>query len=243
MIRYLGALTIEVLLTASAWGQAPFVLRNDPPAIARKVVVDQVASASVLSASGTTLNFTNQSITAGLNDPALVVFVTQSTNVNVSGMTAVWDSGGTNQSMTQVSTLATANGQVWIFARLAPTSGNSLTLALSWTGTGQVFVSSFSLKNVLQTSVATAFLHATNGSGGTTPSIAVTSQANDLVASVWASLGTFSGTFSGTPVYSNNAGITWDGAASYDTGTASVTATAGATSTNWLGASIDVVHD
>lgn len=206
------------------------------------VTVDQVASAAVQSGSGTSLNFNNQTITGALSNSALVVFITQTTTTNLTGMTVTWDSGGTNQSMTQVSTFVGVNGQVWIFARLAPTSGNK-TLALSWTGTGQVFVSSFSLSGVNQTNIATAFANAASATGATSPSIAVTSQANDLVASAWSSLGNFSGTFSGTGIYSNNGGAVWDSAASYDPGAGSVTATAATSTNSWLGASIDIVHN
>lgn len=207
------------------------------------VALDQTASAAVLSASGTNLNFTNQTITGGLSNSALVVVITQTTSTNLTGMTLHWDSAGTNQLMAQVSNDTLANAQTWVFGLLAPTSGNK-TLALSWTGTGQVLVSSLSLKGVNQTNNATAFQHATNATGSSiTPIVVVTSQVNDLVVSAWASTGIFTGVFSGTAIYSNNGGSAWDGAGSYDVGSASVMATATTTSNTWLGASIDVVHN
>lgn len=206
------------------------------------VQVDQAASAAVLCASGTSCNFANQTITGALSNSALVVVITQSTTTNLTGMTVTWDSGGTNQSMTQVCQSAGVNDGVWIFGLLNPTSGNK-TLALSWTNTGQPFVDSISLKGVNQTNIATAFQHSVSNSGAaTSATVTVTSQANDLVVNDWSSQGNFSGVYSGTEIYHSNAGVNWDAASSYDLGAGTVNASATTTNATFRACGIDVVH-
>lgn len=236
MIRYLSALAIAALLTASAWGQAPFLLRNDPKGGA--VTVDRLSATAPQSPSGTSYNFTGQTITAGLINPALVVFVCQCTGIAVTGLTLTWDSGGTNQALTQLGTLGFGGNQGYIFGLLNPVAGNK-TLALSWAGTSQLIVGSFSVSH------AAAFRNANTASGtSTTAAVTVVSQANDLVSSVFATSQFFTGVFSGTQIYVQSGGATWNASASYDPGSASVTATSGINvSGSWLAVGVDIVHD
>lgn len=209
------------------------------------LAVQQQDVGAAANPSGTSANYTNLTISGGLSNSALVVTIVNGDNgAGVSGLSAVWDSGGTNQSMTQVATLTSVNFQSWIFGLLAPTAGNK-TLALSWTGSAQLLICAASLKNVKQTSVVTAFVNAaTNAANASTATNTVTSQTNDLVVSVWDTAAGFSGTFSGSQICVGNIGNVLTIGASSDSGAASVSPTAtmlGAN--NYSALSIDVVHN
>src|SRR5258706_16235331 len=99
-------------------------------------------------------------------------------------VTATWDSGGTNQVMTQVAH-ATATGlDAYIFGLLAPTTG-SHTLSVTWTNNADFGIGVIGLTGVTQTSVAAAFTNATTNTGtGTTASVTVPSSANSGVIGI-----------------------------------------------------------
>jgi len=101
------------------------------------------------------------------------------------GITATWDQGGTNQSMTLLgSQVSTASGYVYcFFGLLAPTSGNK-TLRVAWTGgqsTAQTGISGISFTNVNQASLSAAFPGFTTNSGtSVTASVDVPSAAGHI---------------------------------------------------------------
>src|SRR5882757_895390 len=109
------------------------------------VAIDVVGAADGTSNSTLITSFNSTAITVGTgSNRALVCVVT----VNVfsatqpTGLTAVWDSGSTNQSMSLIAsgTDQNTNGnnnKVYIFGLRNPTSGNK-TLAFSWTNSASI---------------------------------------------------------------------------------------------------------
>ena len=133
---------------------------------------------TVTSGSGvTTVTETAETVAAGTNTALGAVISWEGTT---SAITLQWDSAGTPQSMTQVSTISpatTAKAQIW--GLLAPTVGNKNLKAL-WTTARTVRLNSIVLDNVLQTSIATAFTNSNTGTGaGTKPTLTVTTSSGD----------------------------------------------------------------
>ncbi|MBZ5616228.1 MAG: hypothetical protein LAO23_19645 [Acidobacteriia bacterium] len=202
------------------------------------VTLDQIQSASQTFTGVTSFSFNNQTITAGLTNPALVVFLAQTNNTVVTGLTVTWDSGGTNQAMTQLAHLQLGIADGYLFGLLNPTAGNK-TLAASWTTASQFIVGSMSVSH------ASAFQNPTTNNGTSAlETVTIASQANDMVATVFASTQNQTGGFNGTQVFLNNGGNIWTCAGSRNPGAASVTATANiSVSAAWLAVAIDIVHD
>lgn len=118
----------------------------------------------------TSSSYTGITVGTGANRGLLVILNTQS-GTTPTGVTATWDSGGTNQAMTQVATQASTldSGFIKIFGLVAPTSGNK-TCLVSWTGSANFVVSAISFTGVNQISVGSAFPNTHNASGTTTTS-------------------------------------------------------------------------
>lgn len=246
-IRYaIASLIAFVMGVAVLHAQVPMTGagRGAPGATVAAVQAVDLGTAQTCAA-GTSCNYTNLTITAALPNSALAVFVVNTDGgAGISGLSATWDSGGTNQGMTSVGTLLSGSFQSFAFGRLSPTAGNK-TLALSWTGSATINVCAVSLKNVTQTSVAAAFTNATaNLLNGTTVTNTVTSQVNDLVISGWNSTSFFS-SFSGTQICLTGGGNVFVMSSSYDTGAASVAAqvTISGGANNIGALSLDVVHN
>lgn len=128
--------------------------------------------------SGTSTNYTGITIASGSN--SALVF-TMGFEQNVSGVSATWDSGGTNQVMTVVNSQQENTWPRWvyIFGLLAPTTGNK-TLAISWTTSSVGRMNGVAFDGVLQTSTAAAFTNAANGNGNAAnPSLVVTTSSGD----------------------------------------------------------------
>lgn len=129
-------------------------------------------------ASATSGTYTGITIASGSNS-ALVLTI--SFDQTISGLTATWDSGGTNQAMTVVNSQKENTWTRWIYilALLAPTTGN-LTLSLSWTTAANARLNCVAFDGVLQTSIAAAFTNAANDNNTTAnPSMAVTTSSGD----------------------------------------------------------------
>lgn len=187
---------------------------------------------------GTSANYTGATIAAG-TDRGLVATIC--TRQAITGLTMTWDSGGTNQSMTQ---LVSQKQDTWdeycyIFGLLAPTTG-ALTLAASWTGSAQVVIDVVCFNNVNQTNIATAFPDAndtTSSGNSANPSASITTASGDATVSALSN--------SGSVTAVNQTSIYFDlghGAAQYalSTGT-SDTHTYTMTSSNWGFAGVHVV--
>lgn len=140
---------------------------------------------------GTDTSHAYTGITVGTcTDCALVC--TMGFEQNVSGVSAVWDAVGANQTLTVVNSQKenTWNRYIYIFAVLNPATGNK-TLDVTWTTGSNGRVNCAQFDNVLQTSVAAAFVDAANANGNSAnPSQAVTTASGDAtVGALMASTG------------------------------------------------------
>lgn len=91
-----------------------------------------------------------------------------------SGTTAVWDSGGANQTMTLIKDAGNSNGNgcyVAVFGVIAPTTGSGLTFKISgWTGSLGVSIIGASFSGVNQTGGVTTWNHTSARTNGATSS-------------------------------------------------------------------------
>ena len=147
-----------------------------------QVVLDAVISAPATGSSIATLSTTNLTVGSGTNRALVVELLFEATTAPTS-ITVTWDSGGTNQAMTQIATKVdvstTLTAQLW--GLVAPTSG-AKTLKASWTNSAAAAMGAVSWTGVNQTGGATSFPKSTNANGSTSPAtVAVTSVTNNAV--------------------------------------------------------------
>jgi hypothetical protein len=155
------------------------------------------------------------------------------------GLTLTWDSGGTNQALTQVPNSLAADGGLTaiaaVYGLLAPTSGNK-NLVISWTGANEMHALAASFAGVDQTSIAVAFpngaSHVVSSAGASPCTVTINSATGDMViachAQNFSAFGAISGTTLGTDLVTGpNLGV----AANLDNGAPTVTMTAAFTGT------------
>lgn len=123
--------------------------------IAGVVAVDQPGTHQNSSSGVTSLNYTGQTISSGLNNPALVaILVNNANNAGFSAPSATWTAPGAGaQSMTLLNSdhsIGDTSIQVVVFGLASANagSGGAGTIAFSWTGSTQVTAGSISLYNV-----------------------------------------------------------------------------------------------
>lgn len=192
-------------------------------AVASPVALDATGTKAKSTTGLTTYDFTGMTVGTG---NALIVTVTYG-DVNVTGMTASWDNGGTPQSMT----LLASQDQVFnvgttaIFGLRSPTAGNK-TLRLNWTGSAQVFVDAISFTGVNVTSDATAFPVAGRTASvigpTTSPSLDVTSATNHMTVCATTNQGNNYSAATQTSMFIDNTGASINCAAAYASGAATV---------------------
>lgn len=185
------------------------------------VSVDAVGT-KLYQSTNTSASYTGITVGSGSNR-ALVVTLSWDQafpSVAPSSVTAVWDSGGTNQSMTSIINQTTAGTapQVTLFGLVAPTSGNK-TLLVSWTTSAPVWVDAISFTGVNQTGGATSFPNSTGAVNAAT--LNVTSATGNMVVNVGAGGGS-PGVITGTTIYSD-VQVQLFSYANYDNGAATVT--------------------
>lgn len=207
------------------------------------VTFDAKCTADSLSNSATTITNANLTVGSGSNR-ALVALLAFGAVTLPTGITVTWDSGGTNQAMTQITnaTAASSAGSTVLFGLLNPTSGTK-TLSASWTGASEVTLASVSFTLVDQTSIAVAFPHGNGATGSsTTPSVTITSATGNMtVASFQTNLGNINST-NGNNIFIDNNGTICDSAGNYITGAASVNLTASISlSGTWIAAGTDIL--
>lgn len=166
------------------------------------------------------------------------------------GLTAIWDSGGTNQPSTQVAGTVIADSGppcgAAMYGLIAPTSGNK-SLVLAWTGGGsfEVHACAISFTGVDQTSVAVAFPHgAHNNANGASPAtVTITSAAGNMVVACHAQNFSPYGVVSGTTLAKDDVtGPNLGVVSNYANGAASVAMTAAFTGTGpWSSIGCDVL--
>lgn len=186
------------------------------------VAVDSIVS-NVISDSVTSQNLTTLTVGAGANR-ALVAILTLQQSAPT-GVTVVWDSGGTNQSMTLIGTVSDTQvtAKQYMYGLVAPTSGNK-TLRASWTGTSDVTLAAGSFTGVNQTGSTTTFANFTSATGpdATTASANVTSATGNYAIGGWETFAAFD-TVSATQWFLDDVATNFSSAASYTTGSTTVT--------------------
>ena len=230
------------------------IARPNPPAIGAYefittggVTLDSVELSDCSSASvvGTT-GITCTDITVGANsNRALVCHVALSLQT-ASSQVITWDFGGTAQTMTTIvaANSGGATGRAALWQLIAPTTGNK-TLKFTWVGTSDVSVFCDSWYNVSQVGGTTSFPHSTSATGtGTTPSVTITSAANNATMDTSANPSPFLGTYtspSQTQDYVAGGLTALDSAGSRATGASTVTHTwAIANSEQWVSVGTDI---
>jgi hypothetical protein len=158
------------------------------------VAVDATSSASA-HGTGTSGTIATLTVGSGSNRGLVAIMVN---DVNPGTVTAIWDSGGTNQAMGQIGTteIDSVGGAVSVFGLVAPTSGTK-TLAFTTTNTvSDIYMDLMSFTGVDQTGGSTSFPNVTQTQGGLgTPSVTITSAIGNY---------TFSGISSFDNLSSNN---------------------------------------
>lgn len=198
------------------------------------VALDAKGSKLIGATQVSSINYTG--ITVGsVSDGALIATLTMGDAVGSSGWAATWDSGGTNQAMTLISSKVNGVASAVIFGLRNPTPGKK-TLALSWTGANYPSVCAISFSGVEQSSDANAFKNAISG---TSASLGVTSASGDMALAVAAASGSLT-TFNQTALYLDTTSNGADSAASYAAGASSVTFTIGGGSGSLALSGIDI---
>lgn len=146
------------------------------------VGVENTNSASDTSVGGvSSISIANALTITTANALAVVMAFPHSTSGPSGTITVTWDSGGTNQIMTQVHGLISSGAAVYIYGLLAPTTGTK-TLAVSWTGANSVNygLGLIGLTGVDQTAVTSSFRNFNDSIvSGLSDSINVSTSATD----------------------------------------------------------------
>ncbi len=196
-----------------------------------------------------TLTVSNLTVGSGSNR-ALILLLMFGVGSPPAGITATWDSGGTNQSMTIIPNTTTADNSVLagsgvLYGLLAPTSGNK-SLVVSWTGNQEAHACAISFTGVDQTSVAVAFPHGNTVVHTTITAspvaVAITSAVGNMVVAAETQNAAVFDSTNGTTIAISSGGPNLAIAANYDSGAASVTLSAAFSSTStWDATGCDVL--
>ncbi len=196
----------------------------DAGAAASSVSVNATGTKLYHGTADTSATYTGITVASGTNR-GLVLAIMWDINSPTStptGLTCVWDSGGTNQSMTRIVTSdgGTHDGSAAeLWGLVNPATGN-LNLALAWTGNARAFIVAMAFNGVDQTGGATSFPHSSSGTGVAT--LSITSATANIVMNTGGG-GTVPGTITGTTIYSDTASGSFINAYSnYDAGAATV---------------------
>lgn len=211
-----------------------------------QVVFDANATAptqgsAIAGATGVTL--TTLTVGVGTNRGLIVQLGFSLTTI--SGVTIVWDSGGTNQTVTAI-TGAACNGsggnvRAMLAGLVAPTSG-AKTLKVTWTGTSDVELNALSWTGVDQTGGVTSFPHGTCVNGASSvPSVTITSAVNNATVETNTNDFILETTPSKTQTYADATPATIAGAGSRAAGAASNVHSWGDSATNWAAAGTDIL--
>lgn len=125
---------------------------------------------------------TGLTVAAGSNIALVLAVIFRA---NVSTISAVWDSVGANQSLTQINSQKqnTWSQYVYLFGLLNPATGNK-TLSLSWTTSCNVAACLIALNGVEQGSIAAAFTNPANANAwDANPTVNITTANGDATVS------------------------------------------------------------
>lgn len=130
----------------------------------------------------TSLSTSTLTVGSGSNR-ALIAFVGFSQGSIPAGLSCTWDSGGSNQSMTQVASVVDGAGShvIVIFGLVNPVSGAKV-LRAAWTASLEAHLSAVSFTGVDQTGGVTSFPHANSATAtSTSASVTITSATGNMV--------------------------------------------------------------
>lgn len=198
-----------------------------------QVNLDACAASDGFVSSGTSGSFASFLTVGSGSNRALTVFALWGT-AGPTGVTVTWDSGGTNQTMTQLALLTQATQTAAIYGLVAPTSGTK-TLAFTWTNTAQLIVHGCAWTGVNQTGGVTSFPGAQTAAGAAT--VTVTSATGDVVVGAEVVGSSFTAT-TGTNIFIDNARSVIAAAAQRQAGAATVAT--GATTSATAVAGVDI---
>jgi hypothetical protein len=197
--RIIAGLLAGALAFFPAIGAAQSQLSGFPPAVFQSrgpidaaaaavtpVALDARDATGTQYAAATTHSYTGLTVGSG-GHRALVCSVGADLNSGLDPVTVVWDSGGTNQSMTPF-LAELGNGassiKIILYGLVAPTSGNK-TLSVTFNSAASSYISCISFTNVSQTGGTTTFANAqTIDSSGTSPVALTTTGTAAVDASV-----------------------------------------------------------
>ena len=180
------------------------------------------------------LDVTNMTVGASLSNGILIAMIGFANSSTPPGLAAVWDFGGTAQTMTAVpgtnsGTHGGLSGSAVIFAVLNPTAGNK-TLRFTWTGNFEAHAVAASFTGVDQTSVAVACpggaVNFFDTAQASPASVTVSSATGDMVVACCMENFSAFGTISGTLIAKDDTtGPNQVWAGTYTPGAATVTST------------------
>jgi hypothetical protein len=125
------------------------------------VAVDAASTSFTFVQAVTTSSNTKQTVGSGSNRALVVVVCLDGTSISATGVH--WDSTGTNQAATLITSIVNGAIRIELWGLVAPTSGNkTLKVDLSAAAT-DFWVSSVAFTGVDQTGGVTSFAHANTG--------------------------------------------------------------------------------
>jgi hypothetical protein len=196
---------------------------------------------SAFSGSGTNA-FTSTALTVGSgSNRALIVVMTMDTQTPT-GLTLTWDSGGSNQAMTQIG--SATNGQtggnfnyITMFGLVNPISGNK-TLAGSWTSPCGADAYAYSFTGANQTGGTTSFPNFNSATGASsTAAVSITSATGNQTVAIYSDPDQVFNSTNGTAGFiDNSASGNYATASDYTAGAATVSHSAalGGSSVGWV---------
>lgn len=207
------------------------ILQPFVAAAAGGVTVNATGTKTYQGSAVTSLNYTGLTVAAGTNTAIVLAITWDTAGSTPTGITAIWDSVGANQALTQIVAKDTVgvipSTSLWGLAgeHGAVATGNK-TLSLAWTGSSKLFVVAMAFDGVNQTGGTTSFPNSTGANTVTTVSVSATAS-DKLMASGTA--GSAISGLTGTTIYVDNvSGSTVNASANHDVGNAG---TIGASST------------
>jgi hypothetical protein len=193
------------------------------------VAIDATGTEQHVGSASTSMTYNGITVGSGSNRALVLLINIGAGSTLPTGVTAVWDNGGTNQSMTLITSLTQTNTSVicYVFGLRNPTAGLK-NLLVSWTNANEAFAAAISFTGVDQTSNAAAFPNpntVTNTTSNATCSLAITSASGNIPVATMVGSSTVAST-SQTSIYVDNAaGIQSYAASRATTGASTVTFT------------------
>jgi hypothetical protein len=183
---------------------------------------------------------THSNLTVGAGATAISGYLTFS-NVVPSGLSVVWDSGASNQTLSAVPTASIANGTAIscaLYAFVGSVTAGNKSLVVSWSGSRNIRFAAASWKGNTTASVAAAFPHGTTSTSASPTAVTITSATNHQVTAAFGTPGSIT-SVDNNAIYFDQLGAI-AGAANYANGAASVSLSASPSNTTPVGCGSDI---